>query len=162
MCVLSSSVMSDSSQPDGLWPSRLLSIESSRQEYWSGLLFPLPGDLPDPGAEPASPALAGGFSPRHPLGSPVYIVGSAGSSLQHSVWAEHGCRALGLQLLQPAGLVARSGIRPTSPTLEGRFLATGAPGKSPIFLFIKRFHSPKGRKHFVHPQVPLERAPSFL
>ena len=39
----------------------LLSIGFSRQEYWSGLPFPLPGDLPDPGTEPASlasPALA--------------------------------------------------------------------------------------------------------
>ena len=36
----------------------------SRQEYWSGLPCPPPGDLPDPGIEPAppvSPALAGGF-----------------------------------------------------------------------------------------------------
>ena len=35
-----------------------------RQEYWNGLLFPTPGDLPDPGIEPASlvsPALTGGF-----------------------------------------------------------------------------------------------------
>ena len=31
------------------------------QEYWSGLPFPFPGDLPGPGIEPASPALAGGF-----------------------------------------------------------------------------------------------------
>ena len=41
-----------------------LSMGFSRQEYWSGLPFPPPGDLPDPGAEPASlksPALAGGF-----------------------------------------------------------------------------------------------------
>ena len=29
----------------------------SRQEYWSGLSFPSPGDLPDPGIEPGSPAL---------------------------------------------------------------------------------------------------------
>ena len=29
----------------------------SRQEYWSGLPFPSPGDLPDPGIEPGSPAL---------------------------------------------------------------------------------------------------------
>ena len=29
----------------------------SRQEYWSGLLFPSPGDLPDPGIKPRSPAL---------------------------------------------------------------------------------------------------------
>ena len=38
--------------------------EFSRQEYWNGLPFPTPGDLPNPGIEPgslASPALAGGF-----------------------------------------------------------------------------------------------------
>ena len=34
-----------------------LSIGFSRQEYWSGLPFPSPGDLPDPGIEPRSPAL---------------------------------------------------------------------------------------------------------
>ena len=38
-----------------------LSIEFSRQEHWSGSLFPTPGDLPDPGIEPVSLALAGGF-----------------------------------------------------------------------------------------------------
>ena len=41
-----------------------LSMGFSRQEFWSGLLCPLPGDLPDPGIEPASsaaPALTGGF-----------------------------------------------------------------------------------------------------
>ena len=42
----------------------LLSMEFSRQEYWSGLLFPTIGDLPYPGMEPVfllSPASAGGF-----------------------------------------------------------------------------------------------------
>ena len=34
-----------------------LSMGSSGQEYWSGLSFPSPGDLPDPGMEPMSPAL---------------------------------------------------------------------------------------------------------
>ena len=34
-----------------------LSMEFSRQEYWSGLPFPFPGDLPDPEIEPRSPAL---------------------------------------------------------------------------------------------------------
>ena len=34
-----------------------LSMGFSRQEYWSGLPFPPPGDLPDPGMEPGSPAL---------------------------------------------------------------------------------------------------------
>ena len=41
-----------------------LSMGFSRQEYWSGLLCPPPGDLPNPGIEPPSllsPALAGGF-----------------------------------------------------------------------------------------------------
>ena len=41
-----------------------LSMGFSRQEYWSGLPCPPPGDLPDPGIEPASlmsPGLAGGF-----------------------------------------------------------------------------------------------------
>ena len=38
-----------------------LSMEFSRREYRSGLPFPPPGDLPDPGIKPASPALAGGF-----------------------------------------------------------------------------------------------------
>ena len=38
-----------------------LPTEFSRQEYWSGLPFPPPEDLPDPGIKPASPALAGGF-----------------------------------------------------------------------------------------------------
>ena len=39
-------------------------MEFSRQEYWSRLPFPIPGDLPNRGTEPeslASPALAGGF-----------------------------------------------------------------------------------------------------
>ena len=39
------------------------SMEFSRQEYWSGLPFPSPGDLPNPGTEPGSPALqAGNFT----------------------------------------------------------------------------------------------------
>ena len=38
-----------------------LSMEFPRQEYWSGVPFPTPGDLPDPGIELASPILAGRF-----------------------------------------------------------------------------------------------------
>ena len=40
----------------------------SRQEYWSGLPFPSPGDLPDPGIEPGSPALQADALPSEPLG----------------------------------------------------------------------------------------------
>ena len=42
-------------------------MEFSRQEYWSGLPFPSPGDFPDPRIEPVSPALAGGFFTTEPL-----------------------------------------------------------------------------------------------
>ena len=43
-------------------------MEFSRQEYWSGLLFPSPGDLPDPEIEPGSVALQAGSLPSEPLG----------------------------------------------------------------------------------------------
>ena len=42
--------------------------EFSRQEYWKGLSLPPPGDLPDPGIEPMSPALAGRFLTTVPSG----------------------------------------------------------------------------------------------
>ena len=40
----------------------------SRKEYWSGLPFPSPGDLPDPGIEPGSPALQTDALPSQPPG----------------------------------------------------------------------------------------------
>ena len=54
---VSRSVVSDSLGSCGLQPARLLSMGFPRQEYWSGLPFPPPGDLPDPGMDPGSPAL---------------------------------------------------------------------------------------------------------
>ena len=47
-----------------------LSMEFSSQEYWNGLPFASPGDLPDPRIEPASPALTGGFFTTEPPGKP--------------------------------------------------------------------------------------------
>ena len=52
------------------WPP--LSMGFPTQEYWSVLLFPPPGDLPNPGIKPASPvapALAGRFFTTEPMGS---------------------------------------------------------------------------------------------
>ena len=54
----------------------------SRQEYWRGLPFPSPGDLPDPGIEPVSPALAGGFLSSEAQGSPSLALG----------WVKRGVR----------------------------------------------------------------------
>ena len=47
-----------------------LSMGFPRQEYWSVLPFPSPGDPPDPGIKPTSPALAGGFFITEPPGKP--------------------------------------------------------------------------------------------
>ena len=47
-----------------------LYMGSSRQEYWSGLPFPPPGDIPDPGIESVSPALAGKVFTAEPPGKP--------------------------------------------------------------------------------------------
>ena len=49
------SVLSDSATPWAVVSQAPLFMEFSRQEYWSGLPFPHPGDLPNPGIEPESP-----------------------------------------------------------------------------------------------------------
>ena len=48
-----------------------LSMGFSRQKYWSGLLFPSPGDLPIPGIEPRSPTLQTDSLPSEPPGKPI-------------------------------------------------------------------------------------------
>ena len=66
--VLSRSVVSDCLQPHGLQPARLLCPWGFfRQEYWSGLPCPPPGDLPYPGIEPGSPTLHADSLPSEPL-----------------------------------------------------------------------------------------------
>ena len=60
--------MSNSLQPHGHQAPP--SVGFSRQEYWSGLPFPSPGDLPDPWIEPRLPALHGDALPSEPPGKP--------------------------------------------------------------------------------------------
>ena len=50
----------------------LLSMGFSRQEYWSGLPFPSPEDLPNPGIKPGSPALQADALTSEPPGKPNY------------------------------------------------------------------------------------------
>ena len=52
------------------------SLGFSRQEYWSGLPFPSPGDLPDPGIEPRSPTLEADALTSEPPGKPkiLYVI----------------------------------------------------------------------------------------
>ena len=49
----------------------------SRQEYWSGLPFPPPGDLPNPGIKPRSPASQADSLPSEPPGKPTRPAGSS-------------------------------------------------------------------------------------
>ena len=50
------------------------SMGFSRQECWSGLPFPSPGDLPDPGIKPGSPALQADALPSEPPGKPSNLL----------------------------------------------------------------------------------------
>jgi len=52
-----------------------LSMEFSRQEYWSGLPFPSPGDLPDPGIRHGSPAFQAEYLPPEPPGKHPELLG---------------------------------------------------------------------------------------
>ena len=72
-----------------------LSMGFPRQEYWSGLPFPSPGDLPDPGIEPMSLALAGRFFNMSHQGSQFgvdYIVFVFGPGLTPAI-ATFSCHA---------------------------------------------------------------------
>ena len=80
-----------------------LSMEFSRQEYWNGLPLPSPGDLPDPGIEPAflaSPALAGGFFTTEPSEKPRFSV------YNPKILLLYRCRGVNRQSysLEPTGL----------------------------------------------------------
>ena len=71
MCVcVSCSVVSNSATPWTAAHQDSLSMKFSRQEYWSGLPFPSPEDLPDLGTEPGSPALQADALPSELLGKP--------------------------------------------------------------------------------------------
>ena len=75
-----------------------LSMGFSRQEYWSGRLFPSPGDLPNLGTEttsPAFPELAGGFFITEPPGKPFTI----NRSLVNKVQKKNFYRKVGIQHL---------------------------------------------------------------
>ena len=84
-------------------------MEFSRPEYWSGEPFPSPGDLPDPGIKPGSPALQADSSPAEPQGKPKNTgVGS-------------------LSLLQR--IFPTPGNELASPALQADSLPTELPGK---------------------------------
>ena len=93
-CVRLSSVVSDSVRLYGLQPTRpLYPWGFSRQEYWSRLPCPSPGDLPNPGIEPRSPTLQADSLPSEPPGKPMNTrVGSLSLLQQESNWDLPYCR----------------------------------------------------------------------
>ena len=70
-CCCSCAVLSHSVEFDSLRPQAPLTVGISRQEYRSGLPFPSPGDLPNPGIKPASPALQADALASEPPGKPL-------------------------------------------------------------------------------------------
>ena len=64
-----------------------LSMGFSRREYWSGLPFPSPGDLPNPGVEPGSPALQADALPSEPL--VLSFLYSPNLTSIHDYWKNH-------------------------------------------------------------------------
>ena len=81
----------------------------SRQEHWSGLPFPSPGDLPKPGIEPRSPALAGRLFTTEPPEKP-YKTG-------------------GVKPFPSPGDLPNLGIKQRPPTLQAGFLPAEPQGK---------------------------------
>ena len=67
-----------------------LSMGFSRQGHWSGLPFPSPGELPDSGIKPASPALAGVFFTAEPLGNPLDMLPQLKTTERKKEWRRKG------------------------------------------------------------------------
>ena len=71
LLLFSHSVVSDSVIAWTVACQAILSMGFSRQDYWRRLPVPSPGDLPDPGIEPKSPALQADSLPSKPPGKPI-------------------------------------------------------------------------------------------
>ena len=91
------SIMSDSVTPWTVACQAPLSMEFSRQESWSGLPFPSPEDLSDPGIEPGSPALRADALPSEPPWKPAC---SLNSELLNPSQFAHSSQSLPLLLAQ--------------------------------------------------------------
>ena len=88
-------------------------MEFSRLEYWSGQPFPSPGDLPNPGIKPRSPALQADYLPSEPQGKPKNT-------------------GVGKPIPSPAHL-SNPGIELGSPALQADSLPAELPEKPMVF-----------------------------
>ena len=95
VCVCVCSVVSDFATPSTVACQAPLSMGFPRQEYWSMLPFPSPGDLPDPGIEPTSlesPALAGRFFTTLLPGKPFLVIQGHRATLRLFKIELHACK----------------------------------------------------------------------
>ena len=120
----SRSVTSNSLQPHGLWPTRLLSKEFSRQEYWSGLPFPSPGDLPNPVIEPSSPTLQADALPSMPPRSPLRELSPSTKFLLHVLRRELPRPVGWMELVNPI-LAGKTSVIHSTWFLTGFHLGMG-------------------------------------
>ena len=115
VCVRSCPVVSDSLRPHGLWLTRFLHPWGfSRQEYWSGLLCPPPGDLPNPRIKPRCPSLQADSLPSEPRGKPWILLPE---------WVAYPC---------PRGSSWPPGVKPGPPALYADSLPAELQGKTHI------------------------------
>ena len=91
------------------------SMGFSRQEYWSGLPFPSPGDLPDPGIEPGAGAL-----PSEPPGKPPHTTEHKHNSWQRGIKAGNGNKIADPWILKQSSLDYTGG-----PSIITRVLKSG-------------------------------------
>ena len=122
-----------------------LSMGFSRQEYWSGLPFPSPGDLPDPGIKPMSPELQAGSLPTEPPGKPL-VQGVHQWSLEaiqgiSQRIALHPCKVSSLSCHRPCPLqghcITSSGQQPLNGTRCERTKAPTVTLPPPHLLYCK-------------------------
>ena len=111
----SCSVVSDSVTPWTAARQAPLSMGLSRQEHWSGLVFPSPGDLPHPGIKPTSPVWQADSLPLSHLGSPFIIYYLHTYIHTHRVTIYHLCIIFHLLTCCPPLCIVSLCLSPVSP-----------------------------------------------
>ena len=89
------------------------SVGFSRQEYWGGLPFPSPGDLPNPGIEPGSPALQADALPPEPPGKTAIC-----KACQTAILLFWHFFSMGMVLIPISCTMSRTSIHSSSSTLS--------------------------------------------
>jgi len=108
-----------------------LSVEFSRQEFWSGLPCPSPGDLPDPGIKPGFPSLQADSLSSESPGKPKVLAAQSCPNLYDLM----GCnRILEWVIIPFSRRSSDPGIEPRSPMLQAGSLLSEPPEKSILAL----------------------------